>query len=151
MMCRRTQFGVRENTASSRQHASHFAVPSAISEFSAKHYGGSPELQTLGRATLRAELEHPFHAALGGAATAGKESSADHLFTVREVADLLQVPASWVYQAKESWNYKPSDSLLDDCYFILSYWVEFSVRTVPVSETFKDGADSSLQGKLLFS
>jgi len=97
MRPRSTQFGARENTASSRQHASRFTVPSTISEFSAEHYAGSPAPQAFGRAALRAELEHPFHAALERAATAGKENYPDHLLSVREVADLLQVPASWVY------------------------------------------------------
>ena len=64
---RPTQFGVRENTASTRQHASHSESLSAFTS----------------------AAEHT------NAATV--EGDDDQLLTVQEVADLLRVPVSWVY------------------------------------------------------
>jgi excisionase family DNA binding protein len=80
-----TQFGMRENTASSRQHASRLAVRSVVArsdESSALHLQESP-------------FTSPNDAA--PAAARGSEVHGKHLLTVREVADLLQVPVSWVY------------------------------------------------------
>jgi excisionase family DNA binding protein len=39
----------------------------------------------------------PFHAAPHHAATGGDERNACHFLTVHEVAELLQVPVSWIY------------------------------------------------------
>ncbi len=80
-----TQFGMRENTASSRQHAPRLAVRSVVArsdESSALHSPESP-------------FSSPNDAA--PAAATGGEVHGKHLLTVREVADLLQVPVSWVY------------------------------------------------------
>jgi excisionase family DNA binding protein len=62
------QFAVRENTASSRQHAPRF---------------DSSEESSLSSPNRAARTE------------AAKEES--HLLTVHEVATMLQVPVSWVY------------------------------------------------------
>jgi excisionase family DNA binding protein len=97
MKSRPTQFGVRENTASSRQHASRLVVsslhlksakPSDISQEEARPIPAS-FAQT-------SSLSSPNNAA-PIAATEGEESHGKHLLTVHEVADLLQVPVSWVY------------------------------------------------------
>ncbi len=43
------------------------------------------------------KLENSLHAAPKHAATVGMTTEEHHLLTVREVAELLQVPVSWVY------------------------------------------------------
>jgi excisionase family DNA binding protein len=63
-----TQFAVRENTASSRQHAPRFES-SEESSFSSPNVAAHRE--------------------------AGREEG--HLLTVHDVAEMLQVPVSWVY------------------------------------------------------
>ncbi len=94
----RTQFGMRKNTASSRRHALRLAVSasplqservSPIVHEERQSYGPTP-----------ATLER-FHSCLAGStneATGGKERRESHLLTVQDVADLLQVPVSWVYE-----------------------------------------------------
>ena len=66
-----TQFAVRENTASSRQHA--------------PRYESSEE----------SSINSPNAAARTTVTEAGREKS--HLLTVHDVAEMLQVPVSWVY------------------------------------------------------
>ena len=96
MKPRPTQFGVRENTASSRQHAPRLAVhtiraqstrPSAASQDGMSFLSASPEESSF----------NSLNDAAHNAATAGEERHENHLLTVRDVADLLQVPVSWVY------------------------------------------------------
>ncbi len=78
---RQIQFGMRENTASPGQHASRFPVHSGSTEFSRREE----------------VLEDTQHAATKHAAT-GERRGENHLLTVQEVAGLLQVPVSWVYE-----------------------------------------------------
>lgn len=93
-----TQFGLRENTASPRQHASRLAVSSSLLEkqrvsvASDKDENGAPPIcLTVGAPDrVRCETKHD--------ATAEEERHDSHLLTVRDVAELLQVPASWVYK-----------------------------------------------------
>jgi excisionase family DNA binding protein len=66
------QFAVRENTASSRQHAPRFAS-SEESSCSSPNDDASPT-------------------------TTNRERDEGHLLTVHEVAQMLQVPVSWVYE-----------------------------------------------------
>lgn len=96
MKPRPTQFGTRENTASPRRHASRFTGES--------HSTGICNEETLGRQQLFSEHEklvattdNQSQAAAERAATGGESESRNHLLTVREVAELLQVPVSWVY------------------------------------------------------
>lgn len=86
MKSRRTQFGDRENTASSRQHVSRLAVEKRFNSVCAEDVspGGG--------------FNAPPHAASAYAATEGKRKDENHLLTVGEVAELLQVPISWVYE-----------------------------------------------------
>ncbi len=91
------QFDARENTASSRQHASRPVVCSSLS----RQRRGSPPsyqdenaapheslvLETLGRSITETPNE----------ATGGEKRENSHLLTVHDVAELLQVPISWVY------------------------------------------------------
>ncbi len=83
---RSNQFGVRENTASSRRHASRLAVHSNPTQ----PKNPSPVL-----ASHEFSFTFPNDAA-HNAATAG-ERDESHLLTVNEVSKLLQVPVSWVY------------------------------------------------------
>jgi len=97
MNSRSTQSGMRENTASSGQHASRFAVRSILNH-PERAADGSPEELPLLSASSSKELSatSPNNAA-HSAATAEKERHEGHLLTVHEVANLLQVPVSWVY------------------------------------------------------
>ena len=96
MKRRPTQFGVRENTASSRQHASRLAVGSLEQE------------QPLGFVNVQAEMQplsdpgivetHDFSLSdRVNEATGVKPGESNRLLTVKEVASLLHVPVSWVY------------------------------------------------------
>jgi len=94
---RPTKFGVRENTALSRKHASpHVAVISNVI------YTGENNLNVPGAAPIHnrpaAGFEGSLHSAPQQAATGGERMDENHLLTVREVAELLQVPLSWVYE-----------------------------------------------------
>ena len=71
MKSRSPQFAVRENTASSRQHAPRFASSEETS------------------------CSLPNEAAHTAVTEVGREES--HLLTVHEVAEMLQVPVSWIY------------------------------------------------------
>jgi len=85
MKTRPTQFGVRENTASSRQHASRLAVD-PMSSFHTTIMDGSQFQEPAASFSLPTEedtLGPPLNAAL---------------LTVQQVAELLQVPVSWVYE-----------------------------------------------------
>jgi hypothetical protein len=85
---RSTQFGVRENTASSRRHASRLAVDSHLKPVSGEEQ--SPQ-------RLPSHFPPVLHAALQSAATVVGRGEGS-LLTVYEVAERLQVPVSWVYQ-----------------------------------------------------
>jgi len=97
MKFRPTQFGVRENTASPRLHASRLVVDtrSSIAHLSA----GSLETQPTTPCNARSVKgsEKPLYAASRDEATGKDERDERHLLNVHEVADLLQVPVSWVY------------------------------------------------------
>jgi excisionase family DNA binding protein len=90
-----TQFDVRENTASQRQHDSRPATevrPDLI----------RMEQQALKTRTSQAEnvlqatgSETELHVAPQRATTGGRDGT--QFLTVREVADILQVPVSWIY------------------------------------------------------
>jgi excisionase family DNA binding protein len=93
-----TQFGVRENAASSRQHASRLAVDThsnAICIEAEIPQMQGPPLQDDAPGT---NMPDPYHAASQSAATAEERRGEGNLLTVHEVAELLQVPVSWVYE-----------------------------------------------------
>jgi excisionase family DNA binding protein len=81
MRSRPTQFGVREHTASQRQHASRVAsdTRSNIAHFAEEGPEAQPTSSSHDDAT-------------GRDARDGR-----HLIDVHEVAELLHVPVSWVY------------------------------------------------------
>ncbi len=98
MKFRSTQFGVRGNTASQRQHASRLAVSSSSSEkervlpASDRDEEGASAASLVVVAPGRFRNEPPDEAA-------GEEKRDDsHLLTVQDVAELLQVHVSWVYK-----------------------------------------------------
>lgn len=98
-MHRRLQLDTRENTASSRQHASRLAAKTERS----LNYIGKENPSVLARAGVVNEpafsdAHAHTHAATTQAATMGKSSDDDRLLTIRDVAELLQVPVSWVYE-----------------------------------------------------
>ncbi len=94
---RQIQLGVRENTASPRQHASRFAVHPGSNEFSTEE---GQELRPPAAQNDRSltGLEDAQHAARRYAATGVERRDENRLLTVQEVAGLLQVPVSWVYE-----------------------------------------------------
>ena len=97
MKTTRPQFGTRENTASSRQHASRLAVNASSNSICIEEE--SPQTQRLGvhAAPSTTGFENALQATLQNSVTGGKSSGESHLLTVHEVAELLQVRVSWVY------------------------------------------------------
>lgn len=96
VMPRDPQFGTRKNPAShERQHGLRLAADSPSAHALISHE--SEAQKNADFAPTTAELHSPIHAAPTGAAT-GESSSFDlHLLTIIDVAQLLQVPVSWVY------------------------------------------------------
>ena len=97
MKPRPTQFGVRENTASSRQHAPRPSTGTASNPLCIDEGISETEGSSIRNDGQAAEFQDELHAASQHAATVGKERHKDHLLTVHEVAELLRVPVSWVY------------------------------------------------------
>src|SRR5437773_11831524 len=98
MKPRPTQFGVRENTASSRQHASCRAVhPPALNPNSVLRMSNRKALSPPGATFPDARLELPLVKHMNGAAGARRVDDKE-LLTVREVYKRLNVPVSWVYE-----------------------------------------------------
>jgi excisionase family DNA binding protein len=86
MKSRATQFGVRKNPDSQRVHGLRLAVENRLK--SVRLEGVNP----------RGGFNDPPHAAPGYAAAGSEGKEKNHLLTVGEVAELLQVPVSWVYE-----------------------------------------------------
>lgn len=98
MKSRPNQSGARENTASSRQHAPRLAVdtpsnPTCIDVGSPEAQWASPQIDSSG--TVRNTTSH---AAPQLAATDVERTDESRLLTIYQVAELLQVPVSWVYE-----------------------------------------------------
>jgi excisionase family DNA binding protein len=96
-MIRPTQFGVRENTASPRQHAPRLAMRSVANQFSQPSNTSQERAPSASTSLSRASSLGSNNTAAHTAATVEEENHGKHLLTVQEVADLLQVPVSWVY------------------------------------------------------
>jgi excisionase family DNA binding protein len=97
-MHHRIQSGMRENPASDRRHGS-------PSDFDASPNSGGPAVANLGFPKLIRDRNYSFlgadsnpDAATPHAATVEEKGDNLRLMTVHEVAGLLQVPASWVYE-----------------------------------------------------
>ena len=97
MKLRPTQFGVRENTASSRQHAPRFGT-SHTQLLPSNTSGGSYDDERHLHISHAISAREPSLIEAANAATGGVERDGSHLLTVQDVADLLQVPISWVYE-----------------------------------------------------
>jgi predicted DNA-binding transcriptional regulator AlpA len=97
MKFRPTQFGVRENTASPRQHAPRFAVDTRSNV--ARLAEENPETQPSWPHNARSMKgsQNPLNAPSQDGATRREAGDERHLLNVHEVAELLQVPVSWVY------------------------------------------------------
>jgi excisionase family DNA binding protein len=91
MKPRATQFGLRENTASPRPHASRLTADAHSTAIPIEESEVSPSTEEPG-ASFIGPRQATLHAATGG-----KNREGTHLLTVHEVAKLLQVPVSWVY------------------------------------------------------
>jgi excisionase family DNA binding protein len=97
MKTRPTQLGVRENTASSRRHAPRLSTGTTSNPFRIDEEAPETLRSFIQSDHSTAGFQDGLHAASPQAATVGEERHENHLLTVHEVADLLQVPVSWVY------------------------------------------------------
>ena len=95
---RSTQFDVRENTASSRRHASRLAVASHVKPFGIEEETAQRARSPFPDDASATNISDLMHAESQPAATVDETRGERNLLTVHEVADLLQVPASWVYE-----------------------------------------------------
>ena len=96
MKFRPSQFGVRGNTASPRQHAPRLAVSHSQSQSNRvpQSLRGDESSPHVPGAISTCE---PSLAEAANAATVGERKENGRLLSVHDVADLLQVPVSWVY------------------------------------------------------
>lgn len=90
-----TQFGVRENSASPRPHDSRLATSPASNPIRIKEQNLSTRISPSDHDSSETHRQHQLHAASHRAATG--ERDAGPLLTVGEVAEMLQVPLSWIY------------------------------------------------------
>jgi excisionase family DNA binding protein len=94
----RVQFGVRESTASPRQHASRLAVDTRLNAICIEQENPETPEASLYNDHPATGLGSAPHAPSQHAATAEERPGESSLLTVHEVAELLQVPVSWVYE-----------------------------------------------------
>jgi excisionase family DNA binding protein len=97
MKPRSNQPGARENTASSRQHASRLAVATRSNAICFEEENPPTRMSSPQNGSPAEDFENPLHAAPQHAATEGESRGESHFLTVHEVAALLQVPVSWIY------------------------------------------------------
>jgi excisionase family DNA binding protein len=97
MKPRSNQPGARENTASSRQHASRLATDTYSNAICVEEENSQTRTSSPQSRSPAVNFENPLHAAQRHAATGGEKRDESHFLTVHEVAALLQVPVSWVY------------------------------------------------------
>ncbi len=98
MKLRPTQFGARENTASPRQHASRLAVSPSLSQKQRVSVASVKDEKSAPPTRLVVEAHDRFRGETQHDATGEEERDDSHLLTVQNVAELLQVPVSWVYK-----------------------------------------------------
>ncbi len=98
MKLRPTQFGVRGNTASPRQHASRLALSSSFSQKQRVSLASDKDEKGTPPASLTVEAPDKFRGETPNEATGEEERDDGHLLTVQDVAELLQVRVSWVYK-----------------------------------------------------
>ena len=98
MKLRPIQFGERVNTASPRQHASRLEVDPHSNGDSLVAENPETSLISQPHALSAGVSESPLNAASQNAATGKMERDEGPLLNVQEVAQLLHVPVSWVYE-----------------------------------------------------
>ena len=98
MKLRPTQFGVRENTASPRQHASRLAVSLSLPQKQGVSLASDKDKKGAPPASLAVEGPDKFRGEIPNEATGEEKRDYSHLLTVQDVAELLQVRVSWVYK-----------------------------------------------------
>ena len=98
MKLRPIQFGERVNTASPRQHASRLEVDPHSNGDSLVAENPETSLISQPHALSARVFESPLNAASQNAATGKMERDEGPLLNVQEVAQLLHVPVSWVYE-----------------------------------------------------
>jgi predicted DNA-binding transcriptional regulator AlpA len=94
----RFQFDVRENTASSRQHASRFAVNLSTPKSHRLQTEQTVEVSPPSSVPSESQQSALDQNVTADAATGGNQTDDTQLLNVQEVAKLLQVPVSWVYE-----------------------------------------------------
>jgi excisionase family DNA binding protein len=92
-----TQFGMRETPASLRQHDSRVAVQPVRASSARPSPAMRERLPASSEPSAYESYMRSPNNAAHTAATGGDARHDGHLLTVREVADLLQAPVSWVY------------------------------------------------------
>jgi hypothetical protein len=97
-MHRRLQFGMRENPASNRRHGSRQAISNSATNNSIKEQDLALPGPSANHNLPYLDVGSSPHAASPYAATGGEETDDVRLMTVHEVAELLRVPPSWVYE-----------------------------------------------------
>src|SRR5260370_22319207 len=97
MKTRSSQFEARENTASPRQHDLRYVVRPGSNELSPVEVH---ELQPRAAQDDRSltDLVKTRYSAPGSAATGVERRGENQLLTVHEVAELLQVHVTWIYE-----------------------------------------------------
>jgi excisionase family DNA binding protein len=115
-MARESQFGVRKNPApQQRQHGSRLAAE-IVSETALVNQN-LPIPDSLISNSQKNEAPPPLHAAPHHAATGERGRDDSRLLNVSEVAQLLQVPISWIYART---RYRTKDRLPG--YRLGKYW-----------------------------
>ena len=105
MKSRSTQFGVRENTASLRQHDSRLATDARANSIRTEAHNLRTRLATLQNETLAPDDGNPSYAApaaTGGDALTTEVAGEPQFLTVSEVAIRLRVSRNWVYNHARS-------------------------------------------------
>jgi predicted DNA-binding transcriptional regulator AlpA len=98
MKTTRLQFDVHENTASSRQRASRPPVNLSLPKPYRLHTNQSEEVSPPSNILSKSQASILDRNAALDAATEGMNTDRAQLLSVQEVAGLLQVPVSWVYE-----------------------------------------------------
>ena len=98
MKLRPTQFGVRGNTASPRQHASRLSVNSFSNARCVDEELQQPQQPAPRNGCSETGFDNLLNARPNQVATRERKEERGQLLTVHEVARLLNVPASWVYE-----------------------------------------------------
>jgi hypothetical protein len=90
-----TQFDMRENTASPRQHDLRLATNVRLKLIHTNEQDRNIRISAPENGSQGTDSEGPLYAAPQRAATGARDRN--QLLTVGEVAEMLQVPVSWVY------------------------------------------------------